>query len=81
MAARAGFILPTQQRLVWRDARILANEVMYKVAQGKDPAAERRAERSADIFEELATRYCKYSKRKNKSWEQAANLVTSTPFS
>jgi hypothetical protein len=26
------------------DARKLANEIMYQVAQGKDPAAERRAE-------------------------------------
>ena len=57
------------------DARKLANEIMYQVAQGKDPAAERRAERSADTFEELATRYRKYSERKNKSWKQADALV------
>jgi integrase len=58
------------------DARKLANEIMYKVAQGADPAAERRAERSADTFEELAVRYRKYSERKNKSWRQADKLVT-----
>ena len=58
------------------DARKLANEIMYRVAQGADPAAERRAERSADTFEELATRYSKYSQRRNKSWRQADKLVT-----
>ena len=56
-------------------ARKLANEIMYRVAQGKDPAAERRAERSAVTFEDLATRYRKYSERKNKSWKQADALV------
>jgi hypothetical protein len=56
------------------NARKLANEIMYQVAQGKDPAAERRAERSADTFEDLATRYRKYSEGKNKSWRQADKL-------
>jgi integrase len=57
------------------DARKLANEFMYQVAQGKDPAAERQAQRSADTFEDLAARYRKYSERKNKSWKQADALV------
>jgi integrase len=57
------------------DARKLANEIMYKVAQGGDPAAERRAERSTDTFEELAVKYREYSERKNKSWRQPAALV------
>lgn len=57
------------------DARKLANETMYKVAQGGDPAAERRAERSTDTFEELAVKYREYSERKNKSWRQPAALV------
>ena len=48
---------------------------MYRVAQGQDPAAERRAERSADTFEELATRYRAYIQKKNKSWKQADALV------
>ncbi len=57
------------------DARKLASEIMYQVAQGKDPAAERRAERRADTFEDLAERYAKYAEKKNKSWKQADALV------
>jgi integrase len=57
------------------DARKLAARIMLQVAGGSDPQAARRAERSADSFEELATRYRKYSERKNKSWKQADALV------
>jgi integrase len=58
------------------DARKLASRVMFRVAEGSDPQAERRAERGAGTFEELATRYVTdYSKRNNKSWEQADKLV------
>jgi integrase len=56
-------------------ARKLASELMYQVAQGQDPAAGKRAARAADTFEDLATRYCKYSQTKNKSWSQADRLV------
>jgi integrase len=58
------------------DARKLAGCVMFKVAEGNDPAAERKAERSKGTFEELATRYVEeYAKRKNRSWQQADALV------
>jgi integrase len=58
------------------DARKLAARVMFEVAEGKDPAAERKAARSKGTFEELATRYVEeYAKRKNKSWKQADTLV------
>jgi integrase len=57
------------------DARTLAARVMLAVAEGKDPAAERRAERGAGTFAELAERYVEIAKRKNKSWEQGATLV------
>jgi integrase len=57
------------------DARKLAGQIMFKVAGGKDPQAERRAARGADTFEDLATRYRAYSERKNKSWKQADGLV------
>lgn len=58
------------------DARRLAARVMYQVAEGKDPVAERQAERGRGTFAELATRYVEtYAKRKNKSWKQADALV------
>lgn len=58
------------------DARKLASRVMFQVAEGKDPCADRKAERSKGTFEELATQYVEeYAKRKNKSWKQADALV------
>ena len=58
------------------DARMLAAKAMLAVAQGQDPAAEKRAERSAGSFAELAERYVEeYAKKHNKSWRQADALV------
>src|SRR6516165_3882030 len=58
------------------DARKLAAELMLDVIRGKDPAAERRAERGAGTFAEMASRYVEeYAKKKNKSWRQADALV------
>ena len=58
------------------DARKLAARVMFAVAEGKDPAAERKADRSRGTFEELAARYvAEYAKKNNKSWKQAETLV------
>jgi integrase len=58
------------------DARVMAAEIMLAVAKGGDPAAERRAKRSAGTFGELATKYVEqHAKKHNKSWKQAAQLV------
>jgi integrase len=58
------------------EARQLAAEAMLDVARGKDPAAERKAERGVGSFADLATRYVElYAKKKNKSWRQADALV------
>src|SRR6516165_9297222 len=58
------------------DARKLAAEVMLDVIRGKDPAAEKRAERGGGTFAELAERYVEqYAKRHNKSWKQPDTLV------
>jgi integrase len=49
---------------------------MLAVARGKDPAGEKRAERGAGTFAELADRYVEhYAKRRNKSWSQADKLI------
>src|SRR5450631_2924251 len=47
-------------------ARDIARGVMNKVADGIDPAAERRAERTAGTFNDLHDRYLEYVKPKNK---------------
>src|SRR5262245_25354373 len=50
------------------DARTLAAKVMLDVIRGTDPAAEKRAERSAGTFAELASRYVEeHAKKRNKS--------------
>jgi integrase len=58
------------------DARRIAAKLRLAVIEGRDPAAERRAERDAGTFGELARRYVEeHAKKKNKSWRQAAYLV------
>ena len=58
------------------DARRLAARVMLDVAEGKDPGAERRAERLSGTFTELASQYVElHAKKHNKSWRQAEALV------
>ncbi len=58
------------------DARKLASRVMFQVAEGKDPAAERKAERRRGTFQELATAYVKdHAMKRNRCWKQADRLV------
>jgi integrase len=59
------------------DARTLAAEAMLAVARGKDPAAEKKAERGAGTFAELAESYVEqHAKKHNKSWKQGEALVS-----
>src|SRR5215831_19383736 len=58
------------------DARRMEIRIKLAVARGRDPAAEKKAERGAGTFAELAERYVEqYAKRHNKSWKQADTLV------
>jgi integrase len=58
------------------DARIEAQKHMLAVAQGLDPAAERKAERHAGSFADLAARYVEQcARRKNKSWKASDGLI------
>src|SRR5262249_26298999 len=58
------------------DARTMAAEAMLAVAKGKDPAADKRAERGAGTFAELHERYLgEHAKKHNKSWQQTDALV------
>jgi integrase len=59
------------------DARTLAAEAMLAVARGQDPAAEKKAERGAGTFAELAAKYVEeHAKKRNKSWRQGETLVS-----
>ena len=58
------------------DARRIAGRIMVQAADGKDPLAERKAERSRGTFAELAEAYVeRHAKKNNKSWRQADALV------
>jgi integrase len=59
------------------DARLLARKAMLAVAEGKDPAAEKKAERGAGTFGDLAAKYVEqHAKKRNKSWRQGEALVS-----
>ena len=58
------------------DARKLASKIMYQVAEGGDPHADRLALRGRGSFEQVAARYvAEHAKKRNKSWRQADALV------
>jgi integrase len=57
------------------DARRLAARVMLAVIEGKDPAAERKAERGSGTFADLHAKYLETAKLKNKSWRQSEYLI------
>jgi integrase len=57
-------------------ARKSAARVMYEVSEGKDPAAERKADRIEGTFEELVTRYFdEHAKKRHKSWKQSELIL------
>lgn len=57
------------------EARRLAGRVMFQVAEGADPQAQRLAARSSGSFEDIAKKYAAYAEGRNKSWRQADALV------
>src|SRR5262245_565748 len=58
------------------DARKLASKIMYQVAEGGDPHADRLALRGRGSFELVARRYVEeHARKRNKSWPQADYLV------
>jgi integrase len=70
------FHLGATDALGLADARKMAAKVMSEVLQGGDPQTERKAERLAGTFAQMAERYRDdHAKRKNKSWKQADALV------
>jgi integrase len=70
------YFISSADRIGLDDARRLSARVSLQVAEGKNPEAERRAERSHGSFAELALAYReRFAKKHNKSWQQAATLV------
>jgi len=58
------------------DARKLASKILYQVAEGADPHADRLALRGRGSFEQVAKRYLEeHARKRNKSWRQADALV------
>jgi integrase len=63
------------------DARRLAAKLRLAVIEGKDPLAERQAERNADTFQQVADRYLEeYAKPRNRSWRKVRYLVERHAF-
>jgi len=57
-------------------ARKSARDTLHAVAGGKDPAAEKRAERVAETFAELATEYLeRHAKPRKKSWREDERII------
>lgn len=53
------------------DARKLANVTLRDIALGSDPAANKREQREAETFRELAEEYIeRHAKRNKKSWKE-----------
>jgi integrase len=68
--------LGAADRIGLSDARTEAGKVMVAVMQGHDPAAEKKSERHAGTFADLAARYVKqHAMRKNKSWQASETLI------
>jgi integrase len=58
------------------NARKLASRILFQVAEGKDPHADRLALRGRGSFEQVAKRYLEeHARKRNKSWRQADALV------
>ena len=58
------------------DARRMTAKLMLDVIEGKDPVAERKAQRNSGSFAELAADYVMlYARKHNKSWQGTEKLV------
>jgi integrase len=64
------------QKVKIAGARSIARHIMAQVAEGHDPAANRKAQRALGTFKDLHQRYLdEHAKVRNKSWKQADALI------
>jgi len=62
--------------LTLADARERAKAALHEAARGGDPAADKKAERLAETFGELAQAYLeKYAKAHKRSWREDARVI------
>src|ERR1700730_16866939 len=58
------------------DARDMARDKLRDAQKGSDPAAQKRADRQAETFKELADTFMeRYSKKKKKSWREDQRII------
>src|SRR5213593_2798922 len=58
------------------DARDLAHEALRSVRLGADPAAEKKQERAAETFADLAAQYIElYAKMRKKTWREDDRII------
>lgn len=58
------------------DARMAAQKIRLRAALGEDPQGEKVADREGVTLRDIAEKYVeRYAKHKNKSWQQAENLM------
>jgi integrase len=70
------FTIGDYPALALGDAREKAKEVLWRVAKGEDPAAEKKRERQAETFRELADLYLEeHAKAKKRTWRADHNIL------
>jgi len=70
------FTIGTYPQLGLADAREKAKEVLWRAAKGEDPAAEKKRQRQAETFRDLAERYLDdHAKVNKRSWKADRNVI------
>jgi len=70
------YTIGTYPQLGLADARERAKEILRRAAKGEDPASEKKRERKAETFRELATLYLEHhAKAKKRTWRADHNIV------
>jgi integrase len=70
------YTIGTYPQLGLGDAREEAKEVLRRAAKGEDPATEKKRERKAETFRELATLYLEHHAKANKrTWRADHNII------